>query len=252
VSDNSVTDRQESLAGFNQQALSEARIIKIGAGGLGGEIGEGLVRKGIGSLVILDHDVVEPTNLNRQRFYSQDLYKNKAHRLAGNLAREGFSRTTIQGYDLEFQEAIEEGIDLLGSVAIVGVDNNPGRVAASRFYREKGIPVIFTAVSRTANNGYVFVQEPGKACFGCLFPNSVNDETYPCPGIPAVKDILKVVAGIVIYAVDTLLMNRLRFWNYKDVFLDGSVPGSDRNIMKREDCPLCQGGDSPLSKEHKG
>jgi hypothetical protein len=91
--DLSITDRQERLTGFNQQALSQARIIQIGAGGLGGEIGEALVRKGVGTLVILDDDVVEPSNLSRQRFYKSDLYKNKAIRLAKNLAKEGFSGT---------------------------------------------------------------------------------------------------------------------------------------------------------------
>ncbi|MGH8656553.1 MAG: HesA/MoeB/ThiF family protein [Burkholderiales bacterium] len=208
--DPNVTDRQERLPGFNQQALASARVIQIGAGGLGGEIGSALVRKGIGQLVIFDHDFVEPSNLSRQHFYSCDLYKNKAKRLARNLAREGFLGTVLTGYSLRFQDALESGIDLLG-LAIVGVDNNPARIAASCFYRKQGIPVIFTAVSRQADHGYVFIQEPGAACFGCLFPNAINDDTYPCPRAPAVTDILKVVAGIVVYAVDTLLMGRLRF-----------------------------------------
>jgi molybdopterin/thiamine biosynthesis adenylyltransferase len=242
-----VTDRQERLSRFIQPALTEARVILIGAGGLGGEIGEALVRKGVGELVILDSDVVEPTNLNRQHFYASDLYKNKAKRLARNLAKEGFCGTLIQGYGLSFEAALEQGIDVLGSVAIVGIDNNPGRVAASRFYREHRIPVIFTAVSAQADHGYVFIQEPGEACFGCLFPDSVNDETYPCPGTPAVKDILKVVAGIVVYAVDTLLMKRLRCWNFKSLYLDGSVPGFDCVIEKREDCKLCQAEHAGLS-----
>jgi molybdopterin/thiamine biosynthesis adenylyltransferase len=240
--EHSVTNRQEKLAGFNQQALAASRIILIGAGGLGGEIGEGLTRKGVGELVIFDNDIVEPTNLNRQRFYKSDLYKNKAHRLARNLAKEGFCGTLIQGYGLSFQDAVEPGIDLLGSVAIVGVDNNPARIAASRFYRKRNIPVIFTAVSAQADHGYVFIQEPSedKACFGCLFPKSVNDDTYPCPGTPSIKDILKTVSGIVSYAIDSLLMKRLRVWNYKSIFLDGTVPGFDCVIEKRKGCKLCQ------------
>lgn len=244
-----VTDRQERVLRFTQQALTEARVLLIGAGGLGGEIGEALVRKGVGQLIIFDPDVVTPSNLSRQLFYKSDLYKNKAHRLARNLAKEGFCGALIQGYGLSFEAALEQGIDVLGSgsVAIVGIDNNPGRVAASRFYREHRIPVIFTAVSAQADHGYVFIQEPGEACFGCLFPDSVNDETYPCPGTPAVKDILKVVAGIVVYAVDTLLMKRLRCWNFKSLYLDGSVPGFDCVIEKREDCKLCQAEHMGLS-----
>jgi molybdopterin/thiamine biosynthesis adenylyltransferase len=219
--------------------VADSRIILIGAGGLGGEIGEALVRKGVGHLSILDGDIVEPSNLNRQRFYKSDLNKNKAKRLARNLAREGFLGSLIHGYALSFQEAHENGVDLLGTIAIVAVDNNPTRIAASHFYRKQGIPVIFTAVSAQADHGYVFIQEPDKACFGCLFPRSINDDTYPCPGTPAVKDILKVMGGIVSYAVDVLLMKRLRVWNYKSVFLDGTIPGSDWLIDIRKECKLC-------------
>src|SRR4030095_2256871 len=90
-----VEDRQQKLKGFNQEALANARVILIGAGGLGGEIGEALVRKGVGTIVLFDHDLVEPSNLNRQRFYKNDLGKPKAHRLARNLAKEGFLGSTL-------------------------------------------------------------------------------------------------------------------------------------------------------------
>lgn len=236
--DPTVDDRQQGVPGFNPAALSSAKVILIGAGGLGGEIGEAQVRKGVGTLVIFDHDMVELTNLNRQRFYEEDLYKPKAHRLAFNLAKEGFMGSTLIGYSLSFQDALALGVDLSGSVIVCGVDNNPCRVAVSRYYRELHIPVIYTAVSEDASHGYVFVQEPGKACFGCQFPKALNDETYPCAA-PAVKDILKVVAGIVSYAVDTILMERLRLWNFKSCYLDGSIPGNDWLVPKRPDCQLC-------------
>jgi molybdopterin/thiamine biosynthesis adenylyltransferase len=234
-----VTDRQEKVPGFIQRALALAKVILIGAGGLGGEIAEALCRKGVGRLTIFDHDVVEPSNLSRQRFFTADLYKNKAHRLAKNLAPEGFCGTVIEGYGLSLQDAIERRIDLSCQVAIVGVDNNPTRILASRFFAQAGISVIFTAVSADANHAYSFVQKPGEACFGCLFAQSVNDEHWPCPGTPAVKDILKVVAGLVLYAVDSLLMERKRFWNYKAVYLDRSIPGNDWQVERRTDCQLC-------------
>jgi molybdopterin/thiamine biosynthesis adenylyltransferase len=209
---------------------------------LGGQYGEGLTRKGIDELVILDPDVVSPSNLSRQKFYKSDLYKNKAIRLARNLAKEGFSPTRLQGISLSFQDAVDAGFNLSGDVAICGVNNNPTRVFASLFFSERNIPVIFAAVSAQADHGYVFIQEAAedKACFGCLFPMSVNDNTYPCPGTPAVVDILKTVSGIVTYAVDSLIMKRLRTWNFKSCYLDGTIPGSDSMIEKREGCKLCQ------------
>ena len=175
-----VEDRQVSLKGFNQEALAKARVILIGAGGLGGEIGEALVRKGVGTIVIFDYDLVEPTNLNRQRFYKNDLGHPKSHRLAANLAKEGFLGSTLMGYSISFQDGLQYGIDMTGNVSVVvcGVDNNPCRVAVSTYYREQHIPVIFTSVSETADHGYVYVQEPDKGCFACQFPKAVHDETY--------------------------------------------------------------------------
>jgi molybdopterin-synthase adenylyltransferase len=234
-----VTTAQEKVV--NQQALREADITLIGGGGLGSEVGEALCRKAVSSLRVLDPDVVMPSNLNRQLYFKADLYKNKAVRIARNLAKMGFGETVISGVPLAFEDAVARNLDLSASVVVVAIDNNPGRVVASRFYQRLGVPAVFAAVSETADHGYVFVQEPGKACWGCMFPDEVNDETYPCPGTPAVKDILKVVAGIVVYAVDTLLpgMTRLRCWNYKSVHLCGSAPDRDWTVERRDDCKLC-------------
>jgi molybdopterin/thiamine biosynthesis adenylyltransferase len=233
-----VTDRQEKLKGHDQKALARSTIILIGAGGLGSEYGTALVRKGIGRLIFFDHDVVELSNLNRQKFYKADLYKSKAHRLAFNLSKEGFCGSVIEGYSLCFEDALTAGIDLSCDLCVVGVDNNPCRIAASSYFRERQIPCIFTAVSTEASNGFVFVQEPGKACFACLFTDAIDDETHhPCS--PSITNILKVMGGIVSYAVDSLLMERLRTWQYMEIFLDGSVPHLTWTVDRRPDCKLC-------------
>jgi len=210
----------------------------IGAGGFGGEVGEGLLRKGVGFLKIFDGDRVELSNLNRQRFFEEDLHKNKALCLAKNLSREATKRSVIFGYPFMFQQAVELDVDTSCDVAFCLVDNNSTRTFTARHYL-KTRPVIFTAVSNDANHGYVFVQEPGKACFGCLFPNAAKDEREPCPNVPAVKDILKIVSGIVLYALDTLLMDRKRNWNYREIYLAGFVPDSSRIVEKLDTCPIC-------------
>src|SRR5712692_362854 len=195
------TDRQQRLAGFNQAVCSKSSIVCIGAGGLVSQIAPTLVRKGIGSLTILDDDVVEPSNLNRQRFYSKDLGHNKAYSLAENLRPECVHTTILTAYPLLLEEAIDSGIDLRCDVAICGVDNNPARIAASRYFRSRSIPLIFTAVSADADLGYVFVQEVKGPCIGCLFPDMADDERYPCPGTPAVVDILQAIGALAVYAL---------------------------------------------------
>ena len=233
-----ITDRQERIEGFHQSALTQATGIVIGAGGIGSEIGEGLVRKGIGCVKFFDHDEVDWTNLNRQLFFKRDIGKKKGVRLAKNLAPHATCGTILEGYGWSLQDAIAMGLDLHGSFAVVGVDNGKARIEASRFFRRHGMPVIFVAVNLQAEAGYVFVQEPARACFGCLFPKTMHGRKAPCR-TPASKDILKVVGGLALYAIDSLLMQRKRDWNYRLIHLAGFAPSHQDWIERRPDCQLC-------------
>lgn len=231
--------RQSEVLGFDQNRFGKCAVTLIGAGGLNGEIAEGLVRKGVGFLNAFDGDTVEVTNLNRQFFFESDLRKNKAIRLAKNVSRLGFMGTVVTGYPFYLQEWLEKQTLPHTDLLVCGVDNDETRVFVSRHALKYGIPVVFMAVSRDANHGYVFVQDPGRACFGCLFPEAVAGGESPCPNTPAIKDILKVVAGVALYAVDTVSCDRRRNWNYRQIHLAGFASDMKATVEKRADCPLC-------------
>jgi molybdopterin/thiamine biosynthesis adenylyltransferase len=231
-------DRQRKIPGFDQGIFSKAGAVCIGAGGIVSQIAPTLVRKGIGHITLLDDDIVEASNLNRQRFYERDLGRNKAIALAQNLEAECIVATEICGHALRLEEAIARSADLACDVAICGVDNNPARVAASRYFRAQGTPVIFTAVSRDGDHGYVFVQDREGPCLGCLFPDMVNDDRYPCPGTPAIADILQAVGTLAVYAVDTLLMARPRRWNYRRISLSDCALDGGSLVPARQGCNM--------------
>lgn len=232
-------DRQRKIRGFDQEVFSKSSVLCIGAGGIISQIAPTLARKGIGRITLLDDDIVEASNLNRQRFYIKDIGKNKAISLAENLQLECIAATAIRGIPFRFEEAIARGIDLSCQVAICGIDNNPARIATSRHFRAMGVPVIFAAVSISGDHGYVFVQDANGPCIACMFPDMANDDRYPCPGTPAIADILQVVGALAGYAVDTLLMKRIRAWNYRSVRLsDGAFDGG-MVVPSRKDCQLC-------------
>src|SRR5271154_3142306 len=117
-------DRQRKIPGFDQEIFSKSSVLCIGAGGINSQIAPTLVRKGIGRITLLDDDIVEPSNLNRQRFYIKDVGENKAVALARNLQPECIVATEIHGCPFRLEDAIEDGIDLTCDVAICGVDNN--------------------------------------------------------------------------------------------------------------------------------
>src|SRR5580704_5652521 len=81
-------DRQRLIPGFDQAVFSEASVCCVGAGGIISHIAPTLARKGIGRITLLDRDIVEVCNLNRQLFYEKDIGRNKALAMAENLQRE--------------------------------------------------------------------------------------------------------------------------------------------------------------------
>jgi len=235
-----VTHRQELIAGFDQPRLTAATGVLVGAGGIGGEVGEGLCRKGIGHLRIFDHDVVEHTNLNRQHFFPSDIGQNKSTSLARNLAPHCHAGTILEGFPMSFEDALALGVDMTAAFVVCGVDNAAARVAVSRHYHRLGTPVIFIAVDMLAEAAHVFVQEnaPATACFGCAFPKSLAARKAPC-FVPASKDVLKAIAGFALYAIDSVLMDRKRNWNYRLIHLAGFAPDVILNIERYSECPLC-------------
>ena len=234
---------QAKVHNFHLDRYQRFRILLIGAGAIGTHVALALVKKGIGFLHIFDDDAVELKNLPRQLFSTRDVGKNKAIRLSKMLAKQGCFQTTITGYPYTFQEALEMDEAELDffyfDCVICAVDNNPTRVFVAQYCIEQRIPLVTSAVSRDGNQMYCAIQQPHEACFGCILPNSVNDDSYPC-NLPGIIDIIQMVSGCTVYALDSILLQRPREWNTKSIFLDGGAPDSSLFIPRKSDCALCQ------------
>lgn len=243
-----VADRQSKIPGFSQEKLSGLTVLCAGAGGLATAIGESLVRKGVGRLMLCDKDTVHPSNLNRQKFYKRDIWKNKALRLARNLAKEGFFGTEVIGIGLNFMAAIQSGLVPEIDAIMSAIDDDLAREGIAEYALAHEIPLITTAVSRDGDGGYVQRQKPGEGCWGCAFPrerrlrDDLGNYRAPCPGTAAIKDILMVVSGAAVYALDTLFMDRPISWNYREFHLAGFMPDTVTYIERRPDCQLCGSG----------
>lgn len=243
-----VHQRSGLVPGFDHKALSDAYVLLVGGGGLGGQISRTLVRKGIGELDIVDPDFVEITNCNRQPFGKDDLFEPKAHRLAMVAAREATDRTVVTGIHKSFQELVAGAPGLSPDIVIIGVDNDETRLDASAFCHQRKIPGVFLGVSVDAGFGYVCVQS-GKAtdpCWLCHFPEAATKKgRMPCDAGSTI-DILLAIGGIATYAVDSLLMRRPRAWTYREICLSGEVPELIKAVKKRPDCAICGSGSNSV------
>ena len=131
------------------------------------------------------------------------------------------------------------GGDLTCDVAVCGVDNNSARVTTARYFRKWNVPVIFTAVSADADHGYVLIQEADGPCVGCLFPGVDEDELFPCPGTPAIADILQLMGAFVTYAIDSVLTGRTCSWNYRAAHLYSGDWDTATIRGRKSDCRIC-------------
>ncbi len=232
-----IYDRHLGVPGFDQNIYSNSRVDIIGAG-MNTELGEGLVRKGIGSIRYVDFDTVSLPNLNRQHFQQGDIGKPKAFQIIKNLQKVGFMGTELYGYNEYVQNYIKK-YNPKPDLFICGVDNDEARICTAKYGLANNIPVIFTAVSRDANQCYVFIQKVGEACFGCTFPEAIHNTVSPCPNIPSMKDVIKVASGFVLFAIDSVLTNRPISWNYRLIFLAGFLDDHKTVKERNPNCELC-------------
>ena len=197
--------RQETLPGFGargQAALASARVLVIGAGGLGSSVLPALAAAGVGTLGIIDDDTVETSNLHRQYLHSEgDVGRDKVASAADSLTALN-STVTVVGHIERLTAANALQLFAGYDVVIDGSDNFPTRYLANDAAALSGIPLVWGAVSQYAGQAGVCWADRGPQ-YRDLFP------TPPPPGSVlscAVGGVLPTVCAVIgaILATETL------------------------------------------------
>jgi adenylyltransferase/sulfurtransferase len=163
--------RQEVL-GFigrdGQKMLASSSIAIVGCGALGSVTAELLARAGIGNITIIDHDVVELSNLQRQALYTEDdVSKPKASCLKSHLGRINSEvKVTAHDANLNFENILTllSGSDLV----LDCTDNIDTRLLINEFCVKTKLPWIHSAAVQ--EKGVIINFLPGGPCFKCVFP----------------------------------------------------------------------------------
>ena len=163
-----------------QEILRTKYVIIIGAGGLGSNSANLLVRMGVGCINIIDNDNVDITNLHRTSVFSeQDIGKSKALILQEKLQQTN-SEVQINGINkkltVENAEYLLKNVDVL----IDGTDNIPIRFLINRISVQNNIPWVYAGVHDTV--GMVMGILPKKTpCFQCIAQNIPEKNTQELP-----------------------------------------------------------------------
>ena len=233
-----------------QLKLLDARILLIGAGGLGSPAALYLAAAGIGTLGIVDADIVDETNLQRQIAHSLDTL---------GSPKVDSAKRAIQALNpdvdvVTYRERLtSENIDRIladgWDVIVDGADNFPTRYLVNDASIWHGIPVVHGSIYRFEGQVTVFKPKDGP-CYRCLFPEPPPVELAPScseggvlgvlPGIVGTlqtNEALKLALGIGEPLIGRLLLFDALTTEFEEM-----------RIKRNPDCPVC--GEHPTITEY--
>lgn len=164
--------RHLSLPGFSteqQEKLAQARVLVIGAGGLGAAALPALAGAGVGHITIADHDTISRSNLHRQTIYRDaDVGQGKAEK-ASDYLRELNPDIEVEAVPSRFQEA---GLPGDFDLVLDGTDNFAAKIFLNDWAVENSVPLVSASVHQFKGQVGVFAGHLADApCYRCLFPD---------------------------------------------------------------------------------
>jgi molybdopterin/thiamine biosynthesis adenylyltransferase/rhodanese-related sulfurtransferase len=180
-----------------QQRLSGARVLVVGAGGLGSPALLYLAAAGVGTIGVADADMVEISNLHRQVVHSEEYAgAAKTQSAAARLAALN-STITIRGHQTRIAAA--NALDILRAYDIVvdGCDNFPTRYLVNDACVLLEKPLVYGAIDRFEGQAAVFAPAQGGPCYRCLFPEPPPPGLIPSCAEAGVLGVLPGVIGLI-------------------------------------------------------
>jgi len=235
--------RQSTLPNIGKHGIAKLRSSTLaiaGVGGVGSSAAYYLARSGIGTIRLIDQDIVEPSNLQRiQSATRQDLYRPKAEVLSRRLTEFDSSATFDAIVDTITSRNAEEllkGVDLV----LDGLDNFRTRYVLNKFSISRQVPYLFAgAVGSQAH--IALLNPPRTPCLECIMPHVIDRINDSCETLGVSPTITGLTGSIAAEtAIRTLLAEPTRLATQ---LMTIDMAGPDvlfSQLLKRDGCPACQ------------
>jgi sulfur-carrier protein adenylyltransferase/sulfurtransferase len=183
------------IGGEGQRKLMDAKVLCIGAGGLGSPVAMYLAAAGVGTLGLVDFDSVDLTNLQRQLLHdTDDVGRPKVDSAAERLA--GINPDVVV---VKHQVVLssDNALDILGQYDVVvdGTDNFPVRYLVNDATQMLGKPLVYGSIFQFDGQATVFLPGQGTPCYRCLFPEPPPPGTVPSCAEGGVFGVLPGIIG---------------------------------------------------------
>ncbi len=235
--------RQLLMPGFDiagQEKLKAARVLVIGAGGLGCPVALYLGAAGAGHLTLVDDDTVELANLQRQIGFDQDqLGQPKAHALAERI-RSINPEVTVTALNRRLEGEALEQLVREATVVLDCTDNFQTRFALNRACVRARVPLVSGAAIRGEGQLSVYDSRvPDSPCYHCLYPEQGNEDLTcseagvigPLVGMVGAAQAMEAVK--VISGVGRPLVGRLLILDAWD------MQWREMKLVRDPACPVC-------------
>src|SRR5256886_4369079 len=232
-----------------QRRLKAARVLCIGAGGLGSPAAVYLAAAGMGTIGIVDFDDVDLSNLHRQILHgTKDIGRDKLESARDHL-HDINPEIDVQLHKCRFSSENAPQLVSRYDVIVDGSDNFPTRYLSNDVCVFARKPNVYGSVFRFEGQTTVFAPHLGGPCYRCLFPEPPQPGTVPSCAEAGVLGVLPGIVGTVqaIEAIklllgigEPLIGRLLHFDALKMKF-------REFNLRRDAECPVC--GDSPTITE---
>ena len=228
-----------------QRRLKAARVLCIGAGGLGSPSALYLAAAGVGTIGIIDFDDVDLSNLQRQILHgTKDIGRSKLESARDRL-RDINPEIEIELHQCRFSSENASELVAQYDVVVDGSDNFPTRYLSNDvcFFARK--PNVYGSVFRFEGQTTVFAPHLGGPCYRCLFPEPPPPDSVPNCAQAGVLGVLPGIIGM-LQAIETIklivgigepLVGRLLHFDAL------KVKFRELNLRRDPECPVC--GENP-------
>ncbi|MFW9844256.1 MAG: ThiF family adenylyltransferase [Candidatus Thorarchaeota archaeon] len=236
----------------DMKSIMSTTVTVVGAGGLGSPALRLLTAIGFGKIRIIDRDIVELSNIQRQTIYNtQDIGEPKVEAAATNLK--------LINPDIEIEPICisineENVIDLLRGADIIldGLDSFKTRRAVNRASQELKIPYIFAGAVEYYANLSTFVPEK-TGCLNCVMGNAEDNPDNTCAQVGVTPTLLSLAAAVEVNEAVRLATGREPTLGNRLMTIDSSSLTFDFfDIGKSEECSICSNvGQSTITKSNE-
>jgi len=228
---------QVDIAG--QEKLQASTVLIIGMGGLGSPVAMYLAAAGVGHLILVDHDKVDLSNLQRQIVHGQDDIGRLKITSAANTLMQLNPELRITSLDHKLSD--EELRETTRNVDVVvdATDNFETRFAINRVCVETETPLISGAAIRMEGQVSVFLNRPGSPCYRCLYREEGELDTS-CSENGVLAPVVGIIGSIQATEAIKVLLNIGSTLDGKLLLLDAlHMEWRTMTLKQDSECPVC-------------